>query len=686
MFLFLDVSGTSLAVCIFALLFLVPGYVVGFAGDLFGFRAADLNWRLMMSVPLSVAVTPLAVYLLLLTHSAVLPWTVFGIVQLAAVGLALGWLGHEAPRGWMAGLRTIPGIAVGIAIAWLAVALLSLLDLQIGQRLYYSAIAYDHEFRVAIIDAITRTGVSPVSPFNHINGDTPLRYHIFWFAVCSFAQRVGLGLIDSRDALNASVVWCGFALICLIPLSLRILEGLQGAILRCHALIGIGLLCVTGLDLIPTLGLYLHDHGSLPSDMEWWSLDQVTAWTDAVLFAPHHVAALVAGFTGFLLLWQAAVHIESRQGRITHAMVAGVAFASAAGCSIYVGAMLAATIGAWMALTFVRRTPNHAIPNFVSAFVGILLALPYLLHLVHTGGSGRFLRFGLWNTASLLSLLHIRTDRSSHAIHLFFVPLAYLVEFGFFLLAGVVKLSRLARLQRLRPQDEAGLVMAGTTLIVCTFVRSASIGNNDFGWRGFMILQFWLLLWATEIFDFPRAKWLPLAYALIAVGCAGTIYQLAMLRVYDVLADSGTSDPQHSPGADGRLTYSLRALYRQLDRTLPPNAVVQSNPDAGVGGDLDPDYRWGLYAHRQTVSTGKDCSVAYGGSAESCKAAFPELQSPFNDTPKMDERAVGSIARKYGIDAMIVKSSDSVWRDKQSWIYQKRPAAEMPEARAYVFP
>jgi hypothetical protein len=35
---------------------------------------------------------------------------------------------------------------------------------------------------------------------------------------------------------------------------------------------------------------------------------------------------------------------------------------------------------------------------------------------------------------------------------------------------------------------------------------------------------------------------------------------------------------------------------------------------------------------------------------------------------------------------MIAKTSDSVWRDKQSWIYQKRAAAEMPEARAYVFP
>jgi hypothetical protein len=257
------------------------------------------------------------------------------------------------------------------------------------------------------------------------------------------------------------------------------------------------------------------------------------------------------------------------------------------------------------------------------------------------------------------------------------IPLTYSIEFGFFLLAGIVKLSRIKTVRSVRPQDEASLVIAAMTLILCTFVRSATIGSNDFGWRGFMVLQFVLLLWATEIFDFPRAKWLPLAYALIAVGCAGTFYQLTMLRVHNVLADSGTSD--HSAGSDGRLTYSLRAVYRQLDRILPVTSIVQSNPDFGA------DIEWGLYSHRQTVSKGTDCSVGVGGNAKLCKAALRELRALFDDTAKIDEQTAGLIAHKFGIDAVIVNSTDSVWGNKDSWIYRKRPDAEMPEARAYLF-
>ena len=66
-------------------------------------------------------------------------------------------------------------------------------------------------------------------------------------------------------------------------------------------LLGIGLLAVTGLDLLPTLYIWFAGHVWL-DDMELWNEAQITSWAGSLLWVPHHVAALIACFVAFLLL------------------------------------------------------------------------------------------------------------------------------------------------------------------------------------------------------------------------------------------------------------------------------------------------------------------------------------------------------------------------------------------------
>ena len=76
------------------------------------------------------------------------------------------------------------------------------------------------------------------------------------------------------------------------------------------------------------------------------------------------------------------------------------------------------------------------------------------------------------------------------------LPLNYALEFGFFFFVAGVK-WRQYRVgdEPLSRQDAACLTMLVTSTLICTFLRSSVIGNNDLGWRGFLPAQFVLLLW-----------------------------------------------------------------------------------------------------------------------------------------------------------------------------------------------
>ena len=293
---------TLAAVALFPLVLVAPGYAVGFLLNLFGFRGFSMAWRMAASVVLSISISPLIVYLGLRCGSVAFVWAAFALLWVV-VGARF--------RGSFA----IPRAVYWAGAVWLAIAVLSLVDLQFGGRVYYSSVAFDHSVRVAVTDAITRTGMPAETPFNRLSGPTVLRYHVFWFALCSFAQRLGGGWLNARHALNASVFWAGLSLLCLVCLWLRIFGRVSPGALRRRSLIGIGLLAVTGLDLLPVALEYLQRDALPGGDMEWWTLDQVTSWADALLWVPHHVAGLVAGFTGFLLVWFAATQCGTRRSQ-----------------------------------------------------------------------------------------------------------------------------------------------------------------------------------------------------------------------------------------------------------------------------------------------------------------------------------------------------------------------------------
>jgi hypothetical protein len=141
-------------------------------------------------------------------------------------------------------------------------------------------------------------------------------------------------LLTARHALNASVVWCGSR--AHVP-DRAFPARVRGAGRCCYPAAprpdrSWDCLLVTGLDLIPNARVLICSMRVPPADMEAWSWggDQVTSWADALLWVPHHVGAVVAGLTGFLLIWHAARSLARtwrRKDRSTP-LIAGVAFAT----------------------------------------------------------------------------------------------------------------------------------------------------------------------------------------------------------------------------------------------------------------------------------------------------------------------------------------------------------------------
>src|SRR4051794_25229532 len=118
-----DLLGSLLAVCLLTLFLWVPGYAFAWSLDLFGFRRHTAAFRVTLSLPLSIAVCPIATYLLGRFGSMTAVWAAYGAmaVLFAAsqrsrpprIGIPDGWLVFGAAPVW-------------IVLAWLAITLLSL--------------------------------------------------------------------------------------------------------------------------------------------------------------------------------------------------------------------------------------------------------------------------------------------------------------------------------------------------------------------------------------------------------------------------------------------------------------------------------------------------------------------------------------------------------------------------------
>jgi hypothetical protein len=662
-----DIAGTAEAFLVFSLFGFVPGYSLAWTLNLLDFRRRTMVARVALAIALSIGVCPIIAFLSMRFAPRAV-WLVFAPFWLTFAAIAaLHW------RTMIPHRYRWPRL---LAVAWLLLGTASLIDLQWGDRLYYPVIAQDYTLRVSITSAITRAGVPPPNPYFALAGPVPLRYHYFWMIVCSLAQRVAGSSLDARWAAFGGTLWCGLGLIAILALYLRFADPQAGYKLERRLAIAIALLGVTGLDLIPTV--IMMRVGVVFPDMEWWN-EQVTSWVGTMLWVPHHLAALIACLTGFLLLWSPAAR---RRDGVAAALAAGLCFASAAGCSVYVTITFAIFLAIWGLVNLLRGWYRDLSLMLLAGATAAVLVLPtYLLGLRGKAAGGAVVAPAI-RAFKLVDLIllsrHVAAWKISLA-NLLLLPLNYFLEFGFYLLVAVVTLQAIRR--KWSRWNLAACTLAATSFAVATFLRSAVIANNDLGFRGFLPAQFILLLWAANLLAAPERR-TPLLRAvmtlLLLCGAAGSLYELCQLRFYPVHTEAVPTPEYPWLATDhqfGRRTYRARQIYEQLKATLPAAAVIQHNPDTDLG-----DIPHGLYADRQLAAEGFTCGAALGGDPADCTAMRPLLDRLFTTSAPIAE--VDATCRQFAIQAVVVRDLDPVWADPHSWIWTRRPIAANSMYRA----
>ena len=347
---------------------------------------------------------------------------------------------------------------------------------------------------------------------------------------------------------------------------------------------------------------------------------------------PHNIAALISGLIGFLLLWSEHDKARSRQRTIVGFM-AGVAFSSLIGCSVYVAMIFAIFLGLW---TIWLVYKSGVVANFsylIAAAVTCLLVAPHLSNIAGNSSGTHFLAFSVrhFNPVEDFAISHSLTNFSLIALRLLTLPIQYFLELGTFFLGSVLYLARLRKKQPLTDSDRALLLLTGVSLLIVTFIKSRVVGTNDLGWRGFLPLQFVLLLWTSEMlttllkekpssYGSPnRRLLLSIMFTALTVGITGTTYDFFILRFQGALSDIGVGSPLFVQSTHlGQLTSGVRDGYEKASVVLPAAALIQANPNWE-----QYDFFFGLYAHHPTAAFDRSCGTEYGGDPSICKALFP---------------------------------------------------------------
>jgi len=713
-----EITTTLWAVPAFVPVFVCTGYLVGWCFNILGFRDRSLVERLFWSVPLSFSVP--AIFAVLIGKFLSLSLAAFLILATAPAclaALAWEWLQkHRSARPRNIGLLPLGPTAILMALVWVALVIVSLVDIQKGTDLYASLFSLDHSARVAWTASALRTGVPPDNPLYFFRQPAPLRNYYFWYVLCAVVSRFS-GL-PARAVMTASCAWSGFGLAAIIGLCLKHFLH-AGARLRRQFIIAILLLCVTGLDICANAVNILILHKPLTMDLEWWSVESIYSWYGSFFWVPHHVAGLVCCFFAFLLAWntQSRSNQGSRAPFIATVILIGAALASSFGLSIFVTFGFFLVMLAWAAwqLLSERTVPRPVVALAAGGILSLILLVPFLLELAHnqanpggasvSGGSsaaGHLFTIavremippeGLLQREPLrhLSISHPQSARNIAKLILL-VP-SYAIEFGFYLVVLLIYLIPSWRNRTpLKPAHRTLLFIVLVTLPIITFVRSTVLKGNDFGWRAAMILQLPLLLLASDLIatwsaesraavPLPRSR-RPLHSLLqltMLIGVVSTASNIFMLRFAFPLVESGYR-AQKSPlaGSLAHNAYISWLGYDHLDRAIPPDAIVQFAPLKP--GQLQSSIQAEDVNHQVAMNfDAGGCGAGAGGDPAGCPAMLADIPPLFRDGTAKQALAA---CRTHQIQYLVANSYDPVWKHPDSWVWKLRPVVADPEFRA----
>ena len=705
------------------LMFLAPGYLWAWITGVAGFRERSreerLLWSVALSVPLAIAICALAGRVL---SSTAVVW-VFLLLDGCAVVVA--WRSrakaHAAvPRTtwWLLGLMGLFGVYCIAAVT----------DIQLGHRLYVSTVISDWSVRVAMVKAAMHSGVPPINGLSTlgVDGHAPhLRYYYFWYVVV--AQMARAMHLRAHAALAASCVWAGWGLIAAFFLALKYMAGIQTR-LRAKCFVGLLVGAVLGLDILPTALLWISPRLHPYAEMEWWHQDRTPSFLSSVLYAPHHMAAFCSLLVGFLVL---LLTVRDDGGRSWKSLIgaglfAGVAFAAAAGTSLFPTFCFVFVLGLW-AVDLMRRRQWLTVAALAAAGVlALALAHGYLQELSSGSSAASGFVNLAWRNDSFIAAQQVRhhllTGHGPILAALARQPMVLVMDFfdlGFYLLVLVHRARHdLLRPGRLTLGQSAVWALVLGAAVPCFFLTStATSGPNDLGVdAGFLLrlgLQVWAVSWVWQLWEQRREPkpvvrriGVVVAAVLFCLGLSAEAYQVVSERLYYAVVGSGRVHKQMDSFTQDRMAqrmYNIRQAMMAFDAMVPPSApdseAVEFNP---IGVMLPAET---IYNDHQLAAWDGGCGTSYGGDYKACAPVYASLLQLFGNTQagvvagraendRQDGAAVrvangadfAAVCERLKVRAIVAESTDAIWAKTGSWVWTEQPMVANETVRVMACP
>jgi hypothetical protein len=682
-----DIFGILLGFLFFSMILVAPGYVFGWSFNLFDFRLRRPLVRFQIGLIVSIAISPILFFLSLRFFPAIFTYAIviFIVSAFFTIIYRNGSLLDVFSQDKQDPANKHIKYALWIGIGWVTFIILMLIEFHVGDRLYYNVVAHDYSTRVAIINAITRTGVPPVNPGYFPGHSVYLTYlYYFWYVLCSLVDQLGGGWVDARIAMTASVIWCGLALMATIAFYLRLRSPRGGIEIWRSAFWGIGLIFISGADVIPIFLIsFIQSIDYLGGDIEHWN-EQITAWIGSLSWVPHHVAAMIACLVGVMLLFQS--QHRNYPYRIKSLIVAGLAFASAFGLSVFVTMVFAIFWGIWLIIGLIQKDWRTAFLMLLSGLVGLITISPFLVDLLlgnssNNSSDSTFVPFSLavrsfWPVGIFIQDLP-RLIRN--LIYLTSLPLNYFLELGFFFIVGLLWLHLYKKgVWNRNPFFGAEIVVLMISVVIGSFVRSTVISSNDIGWRAWLPGQFILLIWGVDIIErffstnpagsekiVPKAQRMTfLLNVFLIIGLLTTLVNITLLRTWPLMVDSGVAKAPNSFSPDahlGQRTLASRQMYDFINQNLVQDAVIQINPTDQV------DRTIGLYANRQVAVS---VHTAFGIPQDELRERISSVANIFEQT---DWQPIDQSCKTNFINALIINDLDPLWKNMEKLESQRTP-------------
>ena len=555
------------------------------------------------------------------------------VLSLAAFGWE--WLQRRRfGRKWSIGWSPLGGAALMLAVVWIVVTIVSLVDFESNRQLFMNLAIFDHAQRVNWTESVLRTGIPPANSFYLYKHTVPMRYYYFWYVVCGAVAQYSH--LPARAVLVASCVWAGFGLAALIGLYLKhFLE--VGVRLRMQFLRAIGLLAVTGLDICVNFVDILYFHRPLPGYLNVWNVGQITSWWVSLLWNPHHVVSLICCMIAFLLAWMAGKDGARRHSAsvVLIALALASAFAGLLESGLFQHLEAGHPLAALNLAKLVLLVPGYAIELGFYFVVFLIYLVPAWRGRTHLTPARRSLVFIAASSFPLISLVRSGVLESND----FGWRAALLLQFPLLLLGSELIIGwKFAELKRHAPADCTGL-------------------------------------------PHNTPQWLRSIAALALIfGVGSTFYQALMMRFTYPVIEMAHRRAVHDPEA-GNISHNVYILYlgyAQLDAVIPQDAVVQFNPVRPSVFWMIPN--WGGIDHQVAMSGDQPgCGSEFGGDPSGCRAMAATIDPLFSGATAEQARTA---CRQYGIQYLVATMYDPVWMDKSGWVWTLRPVVSDEEFRA----